>query len=90
MRAPTYLGLYLLAEYPDQAGELEKKFSSNSSQELDMRLNHSIPTKYAKISIKKDSFIKELIETWSLQGMEAAHTFFANIDNRYGKNNLSK
>ena len=78
MRAPTFIGLYLLSKWPDQAKEIEKKVTGNNDNEIEMRLKYSIPTEYAEISVERDPGIKGLVESWQKGGESEAYIYYMN------------
>lgn len=76
MRAPTFLGLYLMCYHKDTLEDIINQSKSSSSYR-----NKSCPKYYAETSIVLDPGIKELILNWQEGGEEQAHNYLANLRN---------
>lgn len=72
MRAPTHFGLFLKAIYPKEEIQVCEGMRVSENNDFNYA-SHSRADIYAKISIEKDTGVKEFIQAWKLGGEELAH-----------------
>lgn len=78
MRAPTFFGLYLSAIYPDKVKEICEAMTVSDNYDA-VYAEYSRADKYASISFRLDSGVKNLIEAWQKGGEKAAHEYYMEL-----------
>ena len=78
MRAPTFLGLFLHAIYPDEIESICDKMDVSRGGDLAYAKNSCAMT-YSQISMARDPGVKGLIEAWK-QSPETAHEYYHDYD----------